>query len=87
MIAVEKQDGSLTQISPLKQESLGRTSLPKRLMGMLNHLLAVENETERRARLQSLLEALGSGKPKLEDGGGREVLSGYIIQSAGKPGQ
>jgi predicted DCC family thiol-disulfide oxidoreductase YuxK len=64
VIAVEKQDGSLTQISPLKQESLGELP-PERLMGMLNHLLAVENETERRARLQAFWRLWSQANPNL----------------------
>jgi predicted DCC family thiol-disulfide oxidoreductase YuxK len=64
MIAVEKQDGSITQISPLRHESLGELP-PERLMGMLNHLLAVENETERRARLQSFWTLWAQENPTL----------------------
>jgi predicted DCC family thiol-disulfide oxidoreductase YuxK len=52
VMLVEKPDGSFTQISPLKHESLGELS-PERLMGLLNHLLDVENETERSVRLQA----------------------------------
>lgn len=64
VIAVEKQDGSVTQINPLSQDR-PRELAPERMMGMLNHLLAVENETERRARLQAFWRLWAQGNPTL----------------------